>query len=151
MAIRKGSVRTQFIGGEAFKIHGQTTPTTQIVDDWIVQDEITIIGCEISVGFECTSEGFALADRLLGIAEVSRAGAPDKDGSIANVALETRWATTVVLVGMDSRKQIVVMLPSGRGIDIDPGEVINLILTHMEEAAQGTYFIASATMYYIER
>ncbi|MBA7558156.1 hypothetical protein ES705_50947 [subsurface metagenome] len=152
MATRKGSVKTKFIGGEALATFSGMPPGAPAVyDDWVVQDEITIIGVEISAAFKATSESFALAENIRGYAELSRAGAMERDSSIARVSLETRWATTVVTAGVDFHKQVVVMLPSGRGIDVDEGDVINLIALASAESAQAPPFTAWAIVYYIER
>jgi hypothetical protein len=152
MAVRKGSVKTKYLGGAALSVTASTMGVGSVYDDWLVQDEITIIGAEIAIGFEATSESFALADAPRGYAELSRAGAMERDSSIARVALETRWATTVVNMGFDTQKQVVVMLPSGRGIDVDAGDVINLlIIAYAETGPNSPPFTAWAIVYYIER
>ena len=156
MAIRKGAVKTKFLGGTAISAPMSPAPIPMpirgaVYDDWIIQDELTIIGCEVSVAVEASSESFALAEHILALVELSRAGAMERDGAIAMVSLEARWATTVVSSGLDYQKQIVLSLPSGRGIDVDPGEVLNLLWYGHAESAQQPRLTASAIVYYIER
>ena len=149
MAVRKGSVRTQCITGRVEWI--MIGDSLGVLDAWTVQDEITIIGVEISLTVDALAEAFALAAQTKAEVELSRAATLRKDGAIATVALETRWATTVVQMGLDMSKQMVVMLPSGRGIDIDPGEIINLLHEFRVDVTEIASLTGIAIVYYIER
>ncbi|MBA7556321.1 hypothetical protein ES705_49023 [subsurface metagenome] len=149
MAIRKGAVRTQFLGAE---LTGEfANLATGVLDEWAVQDEITILGVELSLTSDAYAEAFALASQTKATIELSRAAIMKRDGAIATLALETRWATTAVHMGLDMSKQVVVMLPSGRGIDVDPGEVINLLYEFQVDVTEVATLDAMAIVYYIER
>jgi hypothetical protein len=149
MAIRKGAVRTQFLGRELTGIF--VNGDIGVADEWAVQDEITILGVELSLTSDALSEAFALATQTKATIELSRAAIMKRDGAIATLALETRWATTAVHMGLDMSKQVVVMLPSGRGIDVDPGEVINLLYEYVVDVNEVATLDCMAIVYYIER
>lgn len=145
-------VKTKILGGGAY---AQTIPSAEgihaVIDDWIVQDNIYIIGAEVGIEFDVQDEQFATATQFKGIVELTRAGQIERDGAIAFVELQGEWASTAVDCTMDCRKQIVAMLPAEHAIKIDSGEVINLCSYLYHEGYATGVFFGKALIYYVER
>jgi len=149
------TVKTKFLGGGQ---KGQAVITNagafqkSVPDEWVPQDAVRIIGAEIISEFDIDD---ALTNQdTLGVLkiELTRAGHEERDGVIMGSQSQFAWNAAIATGSSDQRKREILMFPSGYGIDVDKGEVINLWMAGLYSGAIGTLTMyASATIYYVER
>lgn len=142
-------VRTKFLGGA---VNGEMTDAFAIgvLEEWVVQDDIVIIGAEVIVELD-------MRDAILNadyegqcIVELSRAGLIERDGCIVSVQAEVAW-TAAIQTGGNGRVMQVVMFPEGYGIPVDAGERVNLLSYFSKVAAATATAYGSAIVYYVEQ
>jgi len=121
-----------------------------VVDDWFPQDNIRILGIEISgeIGVDDTASNTDGDGRC--IFEISRAGAIERPGCLIFVELNTVW-NGILCIGGEIRKQNIVIFPSGYGVDIDAGEGLNLTYYAAFTGNVPRSFWGKAIIYYVER
>lgn len=146
-------IRTKFLGGAQngkITIAATASYGPAVVDEWIVQDDIKIVGVEMINEIDM-ADAISNADfEMQCIFELSRAGTIERDSIIASCQNEMCW-NGIISVGGEPRKEVVIMFPQGYGIEIDEGEVINLVAYASGVKAGDSYVFASAIIYYVER
>ncbi|MBA7550547.1 hypothetical protein ES705_43064 [subsurface metagenome] len=81
---------------------------------WLMQEDVTIIGLDLSLGLQVPSENDGFTCITL---EVSQIGAWGADGSIASVMAAEGWNTTPAGISV-ANGHTLMFFPDGRGIDI---------------------------------
>lgn len=146
-------VRTKFLGGG---VHGKITLATTVessglVEEWVVQDDIKIIGVQVGIEFDVEDAHTNTDTKIMGIVELSRAAAIEKESRILAVESQHIWNGVLSVAG-DLRKQICVTFPEGCGIEVDEGETVNLLHYGYHLGAGGNlYMYATGLVYYVER
>ena len=86
----------------------------EVVDSWVVQEDITIIGVAVA----CDHATFLNNDGHAWVgAEVSQSGVAQQDGRIAEAWADVAWNSAPAF-GYNKWAQSVVMFPKGYGVPI---------------------------------
>lgn len=148
MTVKSKRIRTKFLGGA---VEGEMLDTflPGVLVQWIVQHNITVIGCELIAEIDMT-DSLSNADyESQLIIELTRAGTIEQDSCISSLQLEICF-NGVVSIGGDLRKTLVMMFPEGYGVDVDEGEILNLVAYFSFVSAGAPHSYGSCIVYYVE-
>lgn len=153
MTVAKKRIKTKFMGGG---VNGKVILSQSeewgpgLVEEWTVQDNITIIGAEVVIEADVQDANSNADGEHKGIVEVTRAATIERDGGIVSVQQQNVW-NGIIHIGGGLRTTERVMFPEGYGIDVDEGEKVNLCAYFNNTAVGGDLsWFASARIYYVE-
>jgi len=153
------NVYTKVLRGSLVTDHAASLPST-LLDQWLVQDKVDLLGAILSVTNRPESAGPAYQEGMSwATAELTRAAKPWQDASILFAEVLYHYWTEIVVAdqlgGMFGkvREHEKIMLPSGSAIELVPGGYINLLIDGGTTllSAGNYYIVATAILFYIER
>lgn len=146
------AIKTKVIGGDlAGTIVLTTTIANELILDWQPQEDIRVVAAEVVLRHWVRDAHVNADGEALCYAELTRAGAFQRDGSLLVVRLMNVW-TAAISVGGPGVIHEVLTYPAGFGVDIDDGASLNLIMGGLWTGAGGaTNLFARAIVHYVER
>ena len=149
-------IRTKYLGGavdgEDLMANGVPYgPKVRL--EWVVQDDIKVVGLEIINEINALDAHRNADFHCQMITELSRGGVLERDGSLGCCQLEFGWTATIALGGGNGgqRNQLCIMFPQGYGVEIDEGEVLNMLKYASYIGGSDVLTYSSVIVYYVER
>lgn len=153
MPTNKTRVKTKYLGGgqAGGTLVATGVPTFAVPESWVVQDDIRVIGCELIVEINALDTHYNGDFHSQLIGELTRAATIEQSSCILSLQIEFGW-TGIFSTGGGQRRNLVVMFPTGYGVDLDEGEILNVLLYASLTTGTGDcWHFVSAVVYYVER